>query len=73
VRANAKKKLTEKNLDMIVANDVSRKDSGFAVDTNIVRIIERQGPETELPLMSKEDVADEILNRVRELWKKARR
>lgn len=73
VPANAKRKLEEKNLDMIVANDVSKENSGFAVDTNIVRIIQREGPETELPLMTKEDVADEILNRVRELWKKVRR
>jgi phosphopantothenoylcysteine decarboxylase/phosphopantothenate--cysteine ligase len=72
VTTNARKKLKDKNLDMIVANDVSRKDSGFAVDTNVVRIIEREGPETELPLMTKEDVADEILTRVGELWKKAR-
>ncbi len=72
VRANAKKKLKEKNLDMIVANDVSKENSGFAVDTNIVRIIERDGPETELPLMTKEDVADEILNRVRDIARKVR-
>ena len=73
VPANARKKLIEKNLDIIVANDVSGKDSGFAVDTNIVRIIQREGQELELPLMKKEEVADEILNRVRELWKKTRR
>ncbi len=73
VPANARKKLIEKNLDIIVANDVSGKDSGFAVDTNIVRIIQREGPEMELPLMKKEEVADEILNRVRKLWKKTHR
>jgi len=73
IRANARKKLAEKNLDMIVANDVSGNESGFAVDTNIVRIIQREGTETELPLMKKEKVADEILNRVGELWKKAHR
>lgn len=73
VPVNARKKLIEKNLDMIVANDVSGPDSGFAVDTNIVRIIPREAPETELPLMKKDEVADEILNRVRELWKKTRR
>ncbi len=72
MRANAKKKLEGKNLDMIVANDVSRKDSGFGVETNVVRIIERDGTETELPLMSKEEVADEILTRVGDLWKKGR-
>jgi phosphopantothenoylcysteine decarboxylase/phosphopantothenate--cysteine ligase len=67
VRKNAKKKLTEKNLDMIVANDVSKENSGFAVDTNVVRIITREGPEEELPLMKKEEVADRILDRVRDL------
>jgi phosphopantothenoylcysteine decarboxylase/phosphopantothenate--cysteine ligase len=71
IRTNARKKLEAKNLDIIVANDVSRKDAGFAVETNIVRIIERDGTETELPLMSKEGVADEILTRVGKLWKKA--
>lgn len=73
VPANARKKLIEKNLDIIVANDVSGKDSGFAVDTNIVRIIPREGPEVELPLMKKEEVADEILNRARDLWKRTHR
>ncbi len=73
VRKNAKKKLTEKNLDMIVANDVSKENSGFAVDTNIVRIIGREGPEEELPLMKKEEVADRILDRVRDLSEKVGR
>ncbi len=70
---NAKMKLENKNLDMIVANDVSRRDAGFAVDTNLVRIIEKGGKESELPLMGKEEVADAILDRVRELWKSTHR
>jgi phosphopantothenoylcysteine decarboxylase/phosphopantothenate--cysteine ligase len=70
---NARKKLENKNLDMIVANDVSRTDAGFGVDTNLVRIIEKGGKESELPIMSKEEVADAILDRVRELWKSTQR
>jgi len=63
---NAREKLTEKNLDMIVANDVSRSDAGFEVDTNIVKIIYKDGTIEDLPLMSKEEVAFEILDRVRQ-------
>ena len=62
--ANARKKLAEKNLDLIVANDVSRPGAGFAVDTNIVKVIDRSGKVEELPLMSKEDLADRVLDRV---------
>jgi phosphopantothenoylcysteine decarboxylase / phosphopantothenate---cysteine ligase len=70
---NAKSKLEKKNLDMIVANDVSRKDAGFAVDTNIVRIFERDGSEEQLPIMKKDEIADTILDRVAKLWKKTNR
>ncbi len=62
--ANARKKLAEKNLDLIVANDVSLPGAGFAVDTNIVKVIDRSGKVEELPLMSKEDLADRVLDRV---------
>ena len=62
--ANARKKLTEKNLDLIVANDVSLPGAGFAVDTNIVKLIDRSGKIEELPLMGKEDLADRLLDRV---------
>ena len=65
-RANALKKLRKKNLDMIVVNDVSRQDRGFAADSNEVRIIDKQGNEEVVPLMSKEDVADRILDRIKE-------
>ncbi len=61
---NAKKKLKEKNLDFIVANDVSRKDSGFQTDTNLVKIIHRDGRVQELPLLKKEMVANIILDHV---------
>ena len=61
---NARDKLTRKNLDMIVANDVSATDAGFAVDTNRVVILDKSGGQEELPLMSKREVADAVLNRV---------
>ena len=61
LRTEASRKLREKGLDMIVANDVSRIDAGFAVDTNVVTLFERGGTERELPLMSKRAVGDEIV------------
>ena len=65
---NAKDKLVHKNLDMIVANDVSRQDAGFDAETNQVKIIHRDGRVEDLPLMGKEEVAEHILNRVKEIW-----
>ncbi len=62
--ANARAKLEGKKLDMIVANDVSATDAGFAVDTNRVVILDKSGGQEELPLMSKRDVADAVLDRV---------
>ena len=67
---NAKEKLAKKNLDLIVANDVSLPGAGFRVDTNIVKIIGRSGKVDKLPLMSKEDLADRILERILALKKK---
>lgn len=61
--ANALVKLKKKNLDMIVANDVTVENAGFNADTNIVRFITKGGAVEELPLMSKEKVAAEILDR----------
>ncbi len=61
---NAGRKLREKNLDLIVANDVSLPGAGFAGDTNIVKLLDRSGKIEELPLMTKEEVANEILHRV---------
>ena len=60
--ANAQKKLREKNLDMIVANNVAEAGSGFDGDTNIATIVDRAGAVRSLPLMSKEDLADQILD-----------
>ncbi len=62
--ANARKKLEEKNLDLIVANDVRLPGAGFQVDTNVVKLIDRSGKVEELSLMSKEDLADCVLDRV---------
>ncbi|MBE6106559.1 bifunctional phosphopantothenoylcysteine decarboxylase/phosphopantothenate--cysteine ligase CoaBC [Anaerovibrio lipolyticus] len=60
----ARAKLEKKNLDMIVANDVSRKDAGFNTDTNVVKLLYRNGTIEELPIMTKHKLADELLNRV---------
>lgn len=57
----ARRKLAAKGLDLIVANDVSRSDSGFAVDTNRVTLLGADGTCTALPLMPKSDVAREIV------------
>jgi phosphopantothenoylcysteine decarboxylase/phosphopantothenate--cysteine ligase len=62
----AKRKLKEKNMDIIVFNDVTKAGSGFEVDTNKVVIIDSK-KELKLPLLSKDSVADEILNRLVEL------
>ncbi len=61
---NAKKKMLDKNLDFIVANNVCMEGAGFECDTNIVQILDRQGNAESLPLMSKEDVAEKILDKV---------
>jgi phosphopantothenoylcysteine decarboxylase/phosphopantothenate--cysteine ligase len=61
---NARRKLTEKRLDLIAANDITAADSGFDVDTNKVTLIDKEGGVEELPLMSKREVADIILDRV---------
>jgi phosphopantothenoylcysteine decarboxylase/phosphopantothenate--cysteine ligase len=66
--ANAKKKLKSKNLDMIVANDVSREDSGFETDTNIVKMIYGDGKVEDLALMTKDEVADLVLDRIKMIW-----
>jgi len=59
----AQRKLKAKKLDLVVANDVSQKDAGFDVDTNRVHLVDRKGAE-ELPLLSKEEVAHRILDRL---------
>ena len=61
--ANARAKLEKKNADLVAANDVSRADAGFGVDTNAVTLITRESV-TPLALMSKRDAADGILDAV---------
>lgn len=65
--ANAAAKLKQKNLDLIVANDLKQAGAGFQTDTNIVRILDRKGGIEELPLMDKIDVAERILDRAKRL------
>lgn len=57
----AKKKLDEKNLDFIVANNVTVKGAGFGTDTNVASIIKRNGEVENFPLMSKNELAEKIL------------
>jgi phosphopantothenoylcysteine decarboxylase/phosphopantothenate--cysteine ligase len=61
---NARKKLQSKNLALVAANDITATDAGFAVDTNRVIIIDRDGGAEHLPLMRKSEVADRLLDRV---------
>ena len=67
LQENARAKVAGKSLDLIVANDITRGDSGFASDTNKVLLVDRHGNVEDLPLMSKYDVASRILDRVGEL------
>ncbi len=60
---NSKAKLQKKNLDMIVANNVKQPGAGFGTDTNIVTLITNDTV-TELPMMSKEEVAEELMNHI---------
>lgn len=67
--ANGKQKLRDKALDLIVVNDATEAGAGFGVDTNRVTLIDRSGATEVLPLLSKNDVADAILDRVERLAK----
>jgi phosphopantothenoylcysteine decarboxylase/phosphopantothenate--cysteine ligase len=60
----ATRKLNEKNVDVIVANDVSQSDAGFNVDTNRVRLFFRDGRDVEYAVMSKDDLANAILDQI---------
>jgi phosphopantothenoylcysteine decarboxylase/phosphopantothenate--cysteine ligase len=64
---NARAKLISKNMDLIVANDLSSPEAGFQADTNIVKIIDRAGRIESLPLLDKKEVADRILSRINPL------
>ena len=69
---NARKKLKEKNLDLIVLNELNVEGAGFGVDTNVVTLIEPHCDAVALPLMSKRDVADRILDWLASHWENAR-
>lgn len=62
---NSRAKLEKKNLDMIVANNLKEQGAGFGTDTNVVTLLTRKDM-TELPLMSKEEVADRLLSYIME-------
>jgi len=65
----AKEKLVKKNLDFIVANDLSQEGAGFAGDTNIVKIIGRDGSIEDVPKMSKEQLAHIILDKALQVYR----
>jgi phosphopantothenoylcysteine decarboxylase/phosphopantothenate--cysteine ligase len=65
---NAQSKLSSKRLDLIVANDITSTDSGFGVENNRVTLIDRTGAIDRLPLLSKREVADRVLDRVVQLF-----
>ncbi|MBI1930156.1 bifunctional 4'-phosphopantothenoylcysteine decarboxylase/phosphopantothenoylcysteine synthetase, partial [Candidatus Poribacteria bacterium] len=67
---NARKKLIDKNLDVIAANDVLAEGAGFEGDTNIVTLLDREGNCEQLPLLSKREVANILLDRVVAMMRK---
>jgi phosphopantothenoylcysteine decarboxylase/phosphopantothenate--cysteine ligase len=69
---NAKKKMVEKNLDLIVVNNPNVSGAGFEVDTNQVTLIYKRGKIEKLPLLSKKEVASKILDKVIVLLRKKR-
>jgi phosphopantothenoylcysteine decarboxylase/phosphopantothenate--cysteine ligase len=68
---NAREKLQRKNVDLMVANDVTQPGAGFDVETNVVQVLDATGGVETLPLLSKRDVADRILDRVATLLHKS--
>jgi phosphopantothenoylcysteine decarboxylase/phosphopantothenate--cysteine ligase len=68
---NAASKLKRKNLDMIVANDVTAEGSGFGSETNLVNFLYADGRHEVLPLLSKKEVANRLLDRIAVLLAKS--
>lgn len=64
----ARQKLLSKNLDLIVANDLTLEGAGFGVDTNIVKLIDRTGTLIDIPMMSKSDLSQVILDTIKTLF-----
>ncbi len=67
---NSKRKLVEKNLDLIVVNNPNVPGAGFEVDTNQVILIDKRGKTEKLPLLSKKEVAEKVLDKVSVLLKR---
>jgi phosphopantothenoylcysteine decarboxylase/phosphopantothenate--cysteine ligase len=67
----ARTKLEKKGLDLVIANDVTKAGAGFNTDTNIATILTRSGGQIELPLMSKREMADKILDEIIKLRQNA--
>ena len=66
VISSAKKKMSEKNIDMIIANDITKQGAGFEEDTNIVTILYRDGQRYDLDIMSKQDLGEFIVREIEE-------
>lgn len=67
---NAKLKLKQKNLDLIVVNNPNIQGAGFEVDTNIVTIIDKKGRTERLPLMSKRELSEKLVDKISKLLKR---
>jgi len=67
VVAAAQRKIARKGCDLLVANDISRSDAGFGVDTNAVYFVTPTGQIEEIPLLSKDEIACQLLDRVQKL------
>jgi phosphopantothenoylcysteine decarboxylase/phosphopantothenate--cysteine ligase len=65
------RKLQDKNLDLLALNDITSDEAGFAVATNRITLLDREGSTEEFPLLSKEDTADLIWNRVVDIFAKS--
>jgi phosphopantothenoylcysteine decarboxylase/phosphopantothenate--cysteine ligase len=66
--AYARKKLERKNLDFVAANDVTQEGAGFGTETNIVTLLAKDGKRYDFPLMSKREVAQQLLRAVAETY-----
>jgi phosphopantothenoylcysteine decarboxylase/phosphopantothenate--cysteine ligase len=66
---NATKKLAAKKLDLVVANDVSAEGSGFGTDTNKVTLLFKDGRVEDMPLQSKRQVAEVIIDQMLQFWR----
>ncbi len=68
----AKKKMADKNLDLIAVNDISQPGAGFGADTNIVRFIDSNGNAQDVPMAPKSEIADKLLDRIIEIMGRKR-